>query len=78
MPLADVLFGYYAPKQPTLKNRIIGLITLQIVGVDHNGFADSVRCSGVSRWKTWRPTTSLWDHCSIVARGSHVHNERHH
>ena len=33
MPLADVLFGYAAPKEASLKNRIIGLIALQRVGV---------------------------------------------
>jgi len=33
MSLAEVLLGYAAPAEPTLKNRIVGLITLQRVGV---------------------------------------------
>jgi len=33
MSLADVLLGYATPAEPTLKNRIVGLITLQRVGV---------------------------------------------
>jgi protoheme IX farnesyltransferase len=33
MQLADVLFGYAAPRQQSLKNRIVGLIALQRVAV---------------------------------------------
>lgn len=33
MSLIEVIFGYSAPKEPILRNRIIGLITLQRVGV---------------------------------------------